>query len=54
MIRSMKDFVAEMKRDIERWKKKMNAAETAGFPQFADQFRRWITEGRKIIADSGL
>jgi phage shock protein A len=54
MIRDLRDGIADMKRDIERWEEYVNAAEAAGQAEFADQLRRWIAEVRKIIKDSGL
>ena len=54
MIRHMCDAVADMKRDIDRWEKEQKAAETADQAHLADQIRRWIVEGKKIIDNSGF
>lgn len=48
MVRDINEVIADLKRDVERWK-----AQAAGQPELAAQIRRWIAEGEKIIADAG-
>jgi phage host-nuclease inhibitor protein Gam len=53
MVRDISEAIADLKRDIERWKSEMAGVQAAGQRELAAQIRRWIAEGEKIIADAG-
>jgi hypothetical protein len=53
MPQAMRNAIAGMRRDIERWEKDLAAAEKAGAPALAGQILGWIINVKKIIADSG-
>lgn len=52
-MRDITEAIADLKRDIERWKAEMAGTRAAGQQELAAQIRRWIAEGEKIITDAG-
>lgn len=53
MVKSMKEAMAGLRRDIDRWEADLAKAETEGYGDLATKIRCWIAEGKMIIADSG-
>jgi hypothetical protein len=58
MIRHMREAVADMRRDVARWKVELEAVEKADAAEWVkdsvgDRLRSWIAEGETIINDSG-
>ena len=49
----MKDAVAGFRRDIERWKTALAAAEADGFNDLAEKIKGWIAEVERIITNAG-
>jgi hypothetical protein len=50
----MRDAVADLRGDVQRWTEDLARAEAAGYADLANQIRRWIAEANGIIADSGF
>ena len=49
----IREAIAGMKRDIERWEEELAAAEKGAHSAIAEKIRGWIAEVKKIIADAG-
>ena len=50
---SIEEYIAEMRRDIERWKREIADCEKAGAPEIAKTIRMWIVEDERIVAGIG-
>ena len=50
MVITMKEFVQGLKRDIERWKAELAAAEAADFPALIYQINEWIRAGEALVS----
>lgn len=53
MIRTMREAIADLQRDIQRWQTELASATSQDDPVsrgVADHLRRWIEEGERIIA----
>ena len=56
MIRDMREFVADMRQQINRWKAELvviGKSENPAELQVAESLRQWIFAGERLIAVSG-
>ena len=51
MFITMKDFIQSLKRDVERWKAELAAAQASDFPALTSQINEWIKAGKALILD---